>query len=124
MLGGETIAESSNVTFVFETGMSTRYYLPMDDIRMTALTRSETTTRCPYKGIASYWSVEAGGLVFDDIVWSYSEPLEEAPKLKNLLYFFNENIDAILIDGKKQKQAKTKWFKLLVKTLDGPEHIV
>ncbi|MDP6258642.1 MAG: DUF427 domain-containing protein [Rhodospirillales bacterium] len=63
MLGGETIAESSNVTFVFETGMSTRYYLPMDDIRMTALTRSETTTRCPYKGIASYWSVEAGGLV-------------------------------------------------------------
>jgi uncharacterized protein (DUF427 family) len=43
--------------------MSTRYYLPMDDIRMTALTRSETTTRCPYKGIASYWSVEAGGLV-------------------------------------------------------------
>ncbi len=104
--------------------MSTRYYLPMDDIRMTALTRSETTTRCPYKGIASYWSVEAGGLVFDDIVWSYSEPLEEAPKLKNLLYFFNENVDAILIDGKKQKQAKTKWFKLLVKTLDGPEHIV
>jgi|TARA_B100001971_G_scaffold186882_1_gene187159 hypothetical protein len=57
-------------------------------------------------------------------VWSYSEPLEEAPKLKNLLYFFNENVDAILIDGKKQKQAKTKWFKLLVKTLDGPEHIV
>lgn len=124
VLGGETIAESSQATFVFETGMPTRYYLPMDDIRMAALKRSDTTTRCPYKGIASYWSVEAGGQVFDDIVWSYPEPLEEAPKLKNLLCFFNENVDAILIDGDEQPKGKTKWSNFLAETLDGPEHIV
>jgi len=124
VLGGETIAESSKATFVFETGMPTRYYLPMDDIRMAVLKRSDTTTRCPYKGIASYWSVEAGGQIFDDIVWSYPEPLEEAPKLKNLLCFFNENVDAILIDGDEQPKGKTKWSKFLAETLDGPEHIV
>ena len=124
VLGGETVAESTNATFVFETGKPTRHYLPMDDIRMEILTRSETSTRCPYKGQAVYWSVTAGGQVYDDMVWSYPDPLAEAPKLKNLLCFFNENVDDIFIDGVQEPKIKTQWSKFLSETLDGPEHIV
>jgi uncharacterized protein (DUF427 family) len=124
VLGGETVAESAQATFVFETGMPTRYYLPMDDVRMELLTRSDTSTRCPYKGQASYWSVRAGGQVYDDIVWGYPDPVAEAPKLKNLLCFFNENVDAIFINGQAEPKVKTKWSKYLAETLDGPEHIV
>ncbi len=123
-LGGDVVAESVNATFVFETGMPTRYYLSMDDVRMEVLTRSETTTRCPYKGRASYWSVNAGGQVYDDIVWGYLDPLPEVLKIKNLMCFFNENVDEILIDGLAESKAKTKWSKYLAETLDGPEHIV
>ncbi len=124
VLGGEIIAESVNATFVFETGMPTRYYLPMDDVKMERLIRSETTTRCPYKGLASYWSVKAGGEVYEDIVWGYLDPVPEAPKLKNLLCFFNENVDAIYVDDQEEPKTETKWSKYLAETLDGPEHIV
>ncbi|MBT4938814.1 MAG: DUF427 domain-containing protein, partial [Rhodospirillaceae bacterium] len=123
-LGGETIAESSDATFVFETGMPIRYYLPMDDVKMEMLIRSDTSTRCPYKGQAFYWSVNAGGHVYDDIVWGYRDPLPEAPKLKNQLCFFNENVDAIYIDGEAEAKIESKWSKYLAETLDGPEHIV
>lgn len=124
ILGGETVAETTNAIFVFETGKPTRYYLPMDDIRMEILTRSDTSTKCPYKGQASYWTVTAGGQNYDDIVWSYQDPLPEVPKLKNLLCFFNENVDKILIDGLEEPKAQTQWSKYLGETLDGPEHIV
>lgn len=124
ILGGETIAETTHAIFVFETGMPTRYYFPMDDVRMELLSRSDTVTRCPYKGQASYWSVKAGGEVYDDIVWGYLDPIAEAPKLRNLLCFFNENVDAIFVDGKVEPKIETKWSKFLGETLDGPEHIV
>jgi hypothetical protein len=68
--------------------------------------------------------VTAGGQVYDDMVWSYPDPLAEAPKLKNLLCFFNENVDDIFIDGVQELKIKTQWSKFLSETLDGPEHIV
>jgi hypothetical protein len=46
------------------------------------------------------------------------------PKLKNLLCFFNENVDDIFIDGVQEPKIKTQWSKFLSETLDGPEHIV
>jgi uncharacterized protein (DUF427 family) len=124
VLGGEVVADSKNATFVFETGKPTRYYLPMDDIKMELLTKSDTLTSCPYKGQSSYWSVKAGGQVYDDIVWGYLDPLPEIPKIKNLLCFFNENVDAISIDGQTEVKVTTKWSNYLAETLDGPEHIV
>jgi hypothetical protein len=68
--------------------------------------------------------VTAGGQVYDDMVWSYPDPLAEVPKLKNLLCFFNENVDDIFIDGVQEPKIKTQWSKFLSETLDGPEHIV
>jgi hypothetical protein len=43
---------------------------------MAALTRSEHTTYCPYKGDASYYSIPAGGDRSLDAVWTYETPFE------------------------------------------------
>jgi uncharacterized protein (DUF427 family) len=75
---------------------------------MELLEPAQSTTRCPYKGIASYWSVKAGGEVFRNIVWSYQDPIPEAPKLKGLLCFFNEKVD-LYVDGELQERPKTPW---------------
>ena len=56
---------------VHETGVPLRFYLPREDID-AALLASETTAVCPYKGIASYWSLDG----LEDAAWSYDEPLE------------------------------------------------
>ena len=111
MLGGEAVAETTRAHFLFETGLPTRYYIPAEDVRMDLLSRSDTQTRCPYKGISSYWTANVGGQKFEDIVWSYPDPVPECPKLKGLLCFFNEQADAIFVDGKEIAKPVTKWTK-------------
>jgi uncharacterized protein (DUF427 family) len=110
-LAGQILADSANAMFLFETNLPTRYYLPREDVRMHLLSTSQTTSQCPYKGIASHWNVTLGEHVYEDIVWSYPEPIAECPKIRDLLCFYNENVDAIKINGKPQPKPATKWSK-------------
>jgi uncharacterized protein (DUF427 family) len=64
VLGGETIASTTRARFLFETGLPTRYYIPREDVRAELLEPSDTSTRCPYKGIAAYHSVRVGGTLY------------------------------------------------------------
>lgn len=105
---GVTVAESTRPTILFETGLPPRYYLPPEDVREEALRPSEKTTMCPYKGTASYYSVEAGGDLVEDLVWSYEDPIPEAPRIKGLLCFFNEKVD-LEVDGEAQERPRTQW---------------
>src|SRR3954468_5972680 len=54
---GEIVAESARPKLLFETGLPARAYVPLEDVRGEALIPSDTTTICPYKGTATYWSV-------------------------------------------------------------------
>jgi uncharacterized protein (DUF427 family) len=60
-VGGEVVAETDRPAVLFETGLPPRYYIPPEDVREDVLEESEKTTQCPYKGVASYNSVEVGG---------------------------------------------------------------
>lgn len=101
ILGGQLIADTRRPVLVFETGMPTRYYFPKEDVRMDLLDPTETSTRCPYKGIASYWSVKTPDNVYKDIVWSYVNPLPEIPKIAGLFSFYNERVDTIYVEGER-----------------------
>lgn len=108
ILAGETVADTHRPRLLFETGLPTRYYIPKLDIRMELLEPTSKMTRCPYKGVASYWSVTIGDQVFKDIVWSYPTTVPECTKIENLLCFFNEQVD-IYVDGQLQQRPKTHW---------------
>jgi uncharacterized protein (DUF427 family) len=108
LVDGELVAESHRPRLLFETGLPVRYYLPKLDVRLDLLEPSPTRTRCPYKGEAVYWSVRAGGVVHEDIVWGYPAPIPETPKIENLLAFYNEKVD-IVVDGVPQERPVTKW---------------
>ena len=109
VVGGEVVAESRRPYLLFETGLPTRYYLPQADVRMDLLTPTEHHSRCPYKGLADYWTVTVGGQVFENIVWGYPDPIPECPKVKDLVCFFNEKVDTIYVDGETQPVPKTPW---------------
>ena len=111
VLGGEAVAETTNARFVFETNHQTRYYIPPGDVRMDLLHRSETRTRCPYKGVASYYSATVDGTTFDDIAWTYPDPIAECPGIKGLICFFDENVDATHVDGAAIGKVTTKWSR-------------
>jgi uncharacterized protein (DUF427 family) len=108
VIDGVTVADSKRPHLLFETWLPNRYYLPQEDVNMALLTPTETHSRCPYKGIASYWSVKVGDRTYKDIVWTYPDPIPECPKIKDLLCFFNEKVD-LYVDGQLQERPKTKW---------------
>lgn len=111
ILGGETVAKTASARFLFETGLPTRYYIPREDVRMNHLTPSPTVTRCPYKGVASYFTAEVGGRRYDDIAWCYPDPVPECPKIRDLICFYNENVDEIRVDGVAVEKPVTKWTR-------------
>ena len=67
-VNGEVVAETRRPRVLFETALPPRYYIPPEDVRADLLVSTETQTGCPYKGFASYWSVEAGGELVEDLV--------------------------------------------------------
>jgi uncharacterized protein (DUF427 family) len=107
-VNGEVVAETQRPKVLFETGLPPRYYIPPEDVREDVLIKSQKTTQCPYKGIASYWSVEARGERVEDLVWYYPEPISEAAKIKGHLAFFNEKVH-LEVDSEEQERPRTQW---------------
>ncbi|HEX6222539.1 MAG TPA: DUF427 domain-containing protein [Acidimicrobiia bacterium] len=107
-IDGVTVADTTHASFLFETGLPTRYYMPKTDVRMDLLSPTDTATECPYKGTARYWSATVGEKTYDDIVWGYDSPLPESQKVTGLVCFYNEKTD-IYIDEELQERAKTKF---------------
>jgi uncharacterized protein (DUF427 family) len=73
---GEVLAESSRAIALEETGLPTRFYLPREDVRMELLTPTDTSSHCPFKDDASYYS--AAGVT--DAFWVYENPSEQDAK--------------------------------------------
>jgi uncharacterized protein (DUF427 family) len=84
------VATSSRPIVLTETGCPPRYYLPSADVKMDMLRSSTTTSHCPFKGDAAYWSVQIGDGVAEDVVWSYPEPFPRVEEIAGLLAFWAE----------------------------------
>lgn len=91
--GGETIAESASAMVLSETGLPNRFYLPMDDVRRESLEPTDETAHCPYKGDARYWSVNAGGNAFENAVFSYTDPFDDARRVAGYVSFLHDEIN-------------------------------
>jgi uncharacterized protein (DUF427 family) len=87
---GRLLAETRRATLLFETGLPTRYYMPLEDV-VGSVEDSDRHTVCPYKGTASYYTV--GGN--KDIGWYYPDPLPGVEPIKDLVAFWNERVDLI-----------------------------
>ena len=57
---GVAIAESDNALLYRESRLTPVYYFPREDVRMDLLRRTRHRSHCPFKGNASYWSVNVG----------------------------------------------------------------
>lgn len=105
-VAGKTVAKSSYSMHLLETGLPTRYYMPLPSVDQTVLRRSETITKCPYKGEAEYYNVVVDGKEMKDLVWYYRLPTHESAAVAELVCFYNEKVEVVL-DGKVQEVPKT-----------------
>ncbi|MEB3962111.1 DUF427 domain-containing protein [Streptomyces kunmingensis] len=85
---GQVLAESARPLLLRETGCPVRYYLPGEDVAVDLLTPSDTTTYCPFKGTASYWSLPDA----PDAVWSYPEPKTDVAAIKGHFCFYEVEV--------------------------------
>jgi uncharacterized protein (DUF427 family) len=92
-VGGVKLADSDRAVLLEETGIRARYYLPRADVRTEYLRPTATKTTCPFKGEASYWSLDLDGNVHEDLVWSYETPIPEAAGIAGLMCFYAERVD-------------------------------
>ncbi|MEO6885618.1 MAG: DUF427 domain-containing protein [Jatrophihabitantaceae bacterium] len=81
---GAVIAQSQ-ATVVVEGN----HYFPRSDVRMDLLRKSDTTTVCPWKGTASYYSIEVDGQTNTDGAWYYPTPKAEAAQILDHIAFWN-----------------------------------
>ena len=110
-LDGDVVAETTRARMLFETGLPVRFYLPREDVRLE-LHPSSRRTYCPYKGEASYWSVDAAERRREDVGWSYEQPLPDGPAITGLLAFWNEVVD-VFLDGERQERPGGPFAELL-----------
>jgi uncharacterized protein (DUF427 family) len=57
---------------------------------METLERTPTTTQCPFKGTAHYYSLHTGSAHLGDAVWTYEDPFDEHLDLKDRLAFYDD----------------------------------
>ena len=92
---GLVIADSTRALVMRAPGTPDVQYVPRADVDMTRLIRSERATHCPYKGHASYWSIQTGRRVVNDAVWSYEVPYPDMAAIAGHLAFYPDRVDAI-----------------------------
>jgi len=102
VFGGMTIADSTAALRCEETGHGPVHYLPQKDVRLDLLHSTEHHTRCPYKGEASYWTIEVpagNGAVrrSENAVWAYPTPCDEVPDLAGHYAFYSNRVDSITL---------------------------
>lgn len=91
-LAGAVLVDTTDTLGVYETALEPRLYVARAQVdaaigSAVELVPSATTTYCPYKGTASYWTATVGGTAAEDVAWSYEDPLPESLPLKGMLSF-------------------------------------
>ena len=91
-VGEQLVAESLRPLRLAESTLPVVWYLPLSDVNEELLQRSDTSTYCPFKGHASYWSLTTADGLLDDAVWAYEDPYDECAQLAGHVAFYANKV--------------------------------
>ncbi|MFB7418277.1 DUF427 domain-containing protein [Streptomyces sp. NPDC056210] len=98
---GVTLADSRACRRVLETSHPPVFYVPRNDVRTVLLSRSEATTFCEWKGLATYWTLTVNECTVPYAAWSYEAPSPEYETIAGHLAFYAERVDLCTVDGER-----------------------
>jgi uncharacterized protein (DUF427 family) len=98
VIGDRVVLDSVRARLLHETGILPRVYVPVEDLDASLLERTDSSTHCPFKGDASYWSLRVGERLIYDAVWAYEEPLDSAAWLAGYASLYWDKADTWLVE--------------------------
>lgn len=105
---GMILASSEQAVLYRESRLPPVYYFPRKDVRMDLLRRTHHRSHCPFKGNASYWSIEIGDKEVENAVWSYENPLEDIAAIKGYLAFWLSKLGVTYSEDGEFVEHRTK----------------
>ncbi len=80
---GKVIAQSDDTTFV-----EGNHYFPLESLDQSVITETDRHTSCPWKGVASYYTLDVDGQVAENAAWYYPEPKDGAEDVAGRVAFY------------------------------------
>ncbi|MCW2540201.1 MAG: hypothetical protein JWN95_1926 [Frankiales bacterium] len=98
-INGELVAASSKALTLQESSYPAVQYIPLADVDQALLQRTDTQTYCPYKGDASYYSVQtSAGELLTDVIWTYEAPYPSVAEIAGHVAFYPDRADISVAD--------------------------
>lgn len=111
VFNGVLIADSPNAKRVLETSHPPGYYIPQADLQMQYLRRvPRYQTVCEFKGAASYWTLQVGDRVAEQVAWSYPNPSPGFEIIKDHLAFYASRVDEAYVDDERVQAQQGDFY--------------
>ncbi len=92
-VGGRVVADSRQALTLQESAYRAVQYIPMADVDQSVLRRTDTSTYCPFKGDASYYSVQTPAGLVDDVIWTYEKPYAAVAEIGDHVAFYPDRAE-------------------------------
>lgn len=89
---GAVIGESKNALELTEGDYPPVVYFPRSDLAMAFLDETDMSSKCPYKGEASYFTIVAKSGPIANAAWSYATPIEAVAGIKDHIAFYSTKV--------------------------------
>lgn len=96
-VAGRAIADTHDAVMLRESDYPPVAYIPLADVEVSLLERTDHVSYCPYKGDCSYYSIPVGGERSVNAVWQYRAPYDAVAQIKDMVAFYPDRVDAIEI---------------------------
>jgi len=98
-VAGAVVADTRRALVLQEATYPGVQYVPLADVDVSLLERTEHSSYCPYKGDASYYSIPVGGERSTNAVWVYETPHPAVAEIKDHVAFYPDRVDAITVES-------------------------
>ncbi len=98
VVNGTVIAESTSALTLQEASYPPAQYVPLADIDPAVLSRTDTSTYCPFKGDASYYSISTAEGTVTDAGWTYDEAYDAVSEIAGHVAFYPGKV-TVTVEG-------------------------
>ena len=92
-VNGEIVADTHDALQLQESTYPAVQYIPLKDVAQERLTRTDTSTYCPFKGDAGYYSVTTAAGTVEDVIWTYEQPYPAVAEIAGHVAFYPDKAE-------------------------------